>query len=172
MPVETVAQSETREEALARLVRAHQSALLRLCYLSLRDEELARDAVQETFLKAYEGLARFRGDSSELTWLTSIALNVCRDMRRANWFRHVDRWVMPETPDGQGGPSDERIDLNMAITRLPVRLREVILLYYYQGMTMDEMAVALHTAKSTVSERLKRARERLHITMEGDEGHD
>ena len=59
--------AETREEALARLVREHQSALLRLCCLTLRDAELARDAVQETFLKAYGAMSRFRGDSSEKT---------------------------------------------------------------------------------------------------------
>ena len=170
--MEAVARTETRKEALTRLVRAHQTALLRLCYLSLRDEELARDAVQETFLKAYEALDTFRGESTEKTWLVSIALNVCRDMRRANWFRYVDRRVTPEALNSLAAPSDDSVDLNLAVARLPGKLREAVLLYYYEGMTMEEMAAALHAAKSTVSMRLKRAVERLHITLEGGDDHD
>ena len=128
--------------------------------------------MQETFLKAYEGLDKFRGESTERTWLTSIALNVCRDMRRANWFRYVDRRVTPETLDGLSAPSEDSIDLSVAIAHLPVRLREVVLLYYYEGMTIAEIATTLHTAKSTISVRLRRALERLHITITGGEGYD
>lgn len=173
MSVETAASvAEAREEALARMIREHQSSLLRLCWLSLRDEELARDAVQETFLKAYGAMSRFRGESSEKTWLTRIAINVCRNMRRSNWFRHVDRRVTPETLNCPADAPDQQAELNVAISRLPGKLREAVLLYYYQGMTVEEMAEVLHTAKSTVSLRLKQARERLHITLEGGDAHD
>ncbi|MCH5287478.1 MAG: sigma-70 family RNA polymerase sigma factor [Christensenellaceae bacterium] len=164
--------TETREETLAKLVREHQSALTRLCFLSLRDEELARDAVQETFLKAFEALSRFRGDSSERTWLFSIALNVCRDMHRANWFRFVDRRITPEMLEHMADFTDSGVELSIAISGLPYRLREAVLLYYYQGMTVEEMAEVLHAAKSTVSVRLKQARDRLHITLEGGDDHD
>ena len=170
--MEGVVQAETREETLSRLVRAHQSALLRLCYLSLRDQELARDAVQETFLKAYEGYHNFRGDSTEKTWLASIALNVCRDMRRANWFRYVDRRVTPESLAMSATPADDAVDLGVAISHLPTKLREVVLLYYYEGMTIEEISATLHAAKSTISTRLKHALERLRITIEGGEEHD
>ena len=47
---------------------------------------MAQDAVQETFFKAYKALDSFRGESTEKTWLYSIAFNVCRDMRRSAWF--------------------------------------------------------------------------------------
>ena len=173
MSVETaVSTAETREEALARMVREHQSSLLRLCYLSLRDTELARDAVQETFLKAYEGLSKFRGESSERTWLTRIALNVCHDVYRANWYRLMDGRALPDIADPLAGPSEDSIELSLAIARLPRKLREVILLYYYEGMSMSEIAEVLHMAKSTVFTRHKHALERLHITIEGGKGHD
>ena len=166
--METVRETAaTREETLTRLVRDHQQSLLRLCYLSLRDEELARDAVQETFLKAFQSLDRFRGDSSEKTWLTRIALNVCRDMRRTNWARFVDRRVTPDALRHTAESPDKAAELNIAISRLPGKLREAVLLYYYHGMTLEEMAEVLRAAKSTVSMRLKQAREKLHITLEG-----
>ena len=163
---------EPREISLARLVREHQSALTRLCYLSLRDEELARDAVQETFLKAFEALDRFRGESAEKTWLYSIALNVCRDARRTNWFRFVDRRITPDMLGHIADPSDSGVELSIAISRLPGQLREAVLLYYYQGMTLEETAEVLHTAKSTASQWLKQARERLYITLEGGDDRD
>ena len=52
------------------------------CFACLNDEALAEDAVQETFLKAYRALDRFRGDAEEKTWLLRIAINTCRDLRR------------------------------------------------------------------------------------------
>ena len=162
----------SREETLARLVQEYQSALLRLCYLSLRDEELARDAVQETFLKAFQALDKFRGESSEKTWLTRIALNVCRDVRRTNWFRYVDRRVTLDSLQRVADSPEKNIELGIAVSRLPGKLREAVLLYYYQGMTLEEMAEALHTAKSTISTRLKQAREKLHITLEGGDDRD
>lgn len=168
--METIA--ETREETLARLVRTHQAALLRLCYLSLRDKELARDAVQETFFKAYEALDQFRGESSEKTWLTSIALNTCRDIRRTNWFRYVDRRITPEAIERTVDSPEKNIELSIAVSRLPDKLREVVLLYYYEGMTLDEMSQVLRKAKSTLHLRLKRALDRLHITLEGGDDHD
>ena len=61
-----------------------------MCCVYLRDASMAEDAVQETFLKAYRALDSFKGDSSEKTWLYSIAMNVCRDMRRLAWY-HAHR---------------------------------------------------------------------------------
>ena len=163
---------EPRDVALARLIREHQSALTRLCYLSLHDEELARDAVQETFLKAYESLDRFRGESSEKTWLCSIALNVCRDVRRAKWYRYVDRRITPDMLEHVADPADSGIELSIAVSRLPTRLREAVLLYYYQGMTLEETAEAMRSAKSTISVWLQQARKRLYITLEGGDDRD
>ena len=109
---------------------------------------------------------------TEKTWLTRIALNVCRDMRRTAWFRHVDRRVMPEKLQGVTDPPDAHVELSIAVSRLPSKLQEAVLLYYYHGMTLDEMAEVLHTAKSTLSQRLRQAREKLHITLEGGDDHD
>ncbi len=74
------------EEKLIQMVNAHQTALLRLCYAYLHDREAAKDAVQETFLKAYRGMNGFRKEASEKTWLARIAVNVCRDQKKAHGF--------------------------------------------------------------------------------------
>ena len=157
-----------RDQEIERLIERYQTPLLRLCFMRLRDQALAEDAVQETFLKAYRGLEHFRGESSDKTWLCRIAVNVCNDMERGSWFRHMDRRVtldmLPETAV-QAEAGD--IDLTLAIMNLPRKLRDTILLYYYQDMGTEEIAKALGIAQSSVSNRLKRGREKLRKALEG-----
>ena len=64
-----------RDQIIIDLVDQYQGMLLRMCYVYLRDMEQAKDATQETFLKAYKSLASFRGDCSEKSWLIRIAIN-------------------------------------------------------------------------------------------------
>lgn len=85
-----------RDQVLVQLVNQYQGLLLRMCYIYLRDMEQAKDATQDTFLKAYRSLDSFRGECSEKTWLIQIAMNTCRDMQRSAWFRHHDRRITPE----------------------------------------------------------------------------
>ena len=147
---------------LERLVLQYQQPLLRTCFLYLRDRTLAEDAVQETFLKAYRSLASFRGECSEKTWLMKIAMNTCCDLRRAHRLRSIDPRRIPELL-----PQAAEEELVTQVIQLPRKLREVILLYYYQDMTVTEIAVSLGISQSSVSGRLKRAREKLRALLEG-----
>ena len=159
-----------RDQTIERLIADYQTPLLRLCYLQLHDRALAEDAVQETFLKAYRGYGDFRGQSSEKTWLCRIAVNVCRDFLRGAWFRHTDRRVTPDMlPESAEPPGERDIDLALAIMALPRKLREAIILYYYQDMGTEEIAEALGIAQPSVSNRLKRGREKLRRALEGRE---
>ena len=157
-----------RDQTIERLILQYQTPLLRLCYVQLQDQALAEDAVQETFLKAYKGFASFRGDSSEKTWLTRIAVNTCRDFQRGGWFKHTDRRVTPDMlPVGTVQPDTEDLDLSLAVMKLPRKMREAILLYYYQDMSTEEIAETLDIAQSSVSNRLRRGREKLRKLLEG-----
>lgn len=157
-----------REAVIRRMIGEHQTALLRLCYLYLHDVQLAEDAVQETFIKAYRTLDRFRGESSEKTWLTRIAMRTCCDMRRSFWFRRMDRRITPEMlPDRASEAEEDETALTLAVMNLPRREREVVLLYYYQDMNMTDIADALGLTQPTVSYRLRRAREKLRQELEG-----
>ncbi len=159
--------SISHEERLAQMVAQYEVSLLRTCYMYLRDRELAEDATQETFLKAYRALPSFRGESSEKTWLMRIALNVCRDMQRSAWFRHVDRRVEVEKLQTPAAPAEfgEADDLTQAILRLPQKYREVILLHFYQDMTFREISSVLNIAVSTVGKRVRQACNKLEGIM-------
>lgn len=152
----------SREEMLTQWVAQYQRPLLTLCYTYLHDRQLAEDAVQETFLRAYRAMETFRGESTAKTWLTKIAVNICRDTRKRAWFSHENRRVTPEdVPTAVEGFRQEAADLAAAIKRLPDKYKEVILLYYYQEMTMPEIAAALEVTSSTVSRRIQKAQAKL-----------
>lgn len=155
------------ESQLCHLMTRYEREILRTCYAILQDRQLAEDAVQETFLKAYKHLRDFRSESSEKTWLMRIAINVCNDQRRSRWFRFMDRRVTPEELPVNSYSSHDT-DLSDAILRLSHKQKEAVLLYYYHGMTIDETAAALGVRPSSVSIRLKRARAQLKDLLEGD----
>lgn len=157
-------------QELDRLVEQYQVAVLRTCYLYLHDRSQAEDAVQETFLKVYRNLGSFRGECSEKNWIMKIAMRVCYDMNRSGWARFFNRRVTPEMLPEASVPFEELDDaLASAMMRLPVRLREVILLYYYQGLTVNEIAEVLGITQPSVSNRLKRGRDKLKTALEGRE---
>ena len=159
-----------REEELLRLMAQYKNDLMRMALAFLKDEALAEDAVQETFFKAYYALPAFRGDSSEKTWLMRIAINVCRNIRRDAWFRFVDRRITPEQLPLQPASPEDRA-LVETVMNLPYRHREVVLLYYYQGMSLREISEVLGIAASTISIRLKKAREKLRHELKGGHGY-
>ncbi len=160
------------EKKLCELMALYKTDLLHMSYLYLRDAALAEDAVQETFVKAYKALAAFRGECSEKSWLMRISINTCKDMRRAAWFRYVDRSVTLENiPEPYVPVSEENEALMIAIMKLPRKQMDVVLLYYYQEMSLAEIAASMNIAVSTVSTRLKNARKKLRIALEGGRYH-
>ena len=144
------------------LIDQHGDDILRLCLLYMGERQLAEDAFQETFVRAWRHLSAFRGESSAKTWLSHIAVNVCRDMLRTPWLR-MRRSVrsveeMEHLPAPDATPRHELMD---AIRALPDNYREVIVLVYVQDMKLREAAAQLRLPVPTVSTRLRRARARL-----------
>ncbi|MCH5288005.1 MAG: sigma-70 family RNA polymerase sigma factor [Christensenellaceae bacterium] len=142
---------------------------MRISYVYLQDAALAEDAVQETFIKAYQALDSFRDESKESTWLTRIAINTCKDMKRNSWFRLFDRRVsLDQLPEPiQRSLTEEDGWLMEDILNLPDREKDVVLMYYYQGMSVYEVGKALNLHAGTVSKRLEKARRRLRGILEG-----
>ena len=171
--MDTVKGPDSKDARIEQMVIRHQLPLLRLCYVYLHDEELAKDAVQETFIKAYRSLDDFREDSSEKTWLTRIAINTCKDLQKSSWFRHIDRTITLDTlpePVDFAEPEDE--SLTLEIMKLPAKLKEVALLCWFQGLSYNEAAEALGVSLQAVGSRLNRARRKLLFAMEGSEDHE
>ena len=156
------------ESPLERLMAQYGDSLLRTCWMMLNDRDLARDAAQETFLKAYRALPTLREGKTEKAWLMQIAVNVCRDMRRGFWFRRIDRRLTPDDLP-ETAREDERPDPApfLAVMSLPAKDRETVVLHYYQGLSLAEIAKLTEVPASTVRARLARAKKKLHRKLEG-----
>lgn len=170
MDIVTGPDKQEKQEKLCALMERYERDLLRMCCVYLRDAAMAEDAVQESFFKAYKALDTFRGESSEKTWLYSIAMNVCRDMRRQAWYRYVDRRIdFDRLPAAVAPVSDVSIALMTEVMRLPRKYMEVIWLYYYEDMNLREIGELLGVTPSAVGHRLEKAKRTLRHALEGDD---
>ncbi len=165
---------KVQEEELCRIMEEHGTQLLRLCYMYVKDKQLAEDAVQETFLKVFQKYPTFRHECSEKSWITRIALNSCKDILRTPWIKKVDR-TMPMEERLKNAHAQAAKDGLLAdgqlvleeVTRLPAKYKDVILLRYYENMKLSEIAQALRISERTVRTHLQQANKRLHQRLKG-----
>lgn len=153
---------------LERIVNEYGDGLLRMCLLYLKDHAMAEDAVQETFLRAFRHQDDFQGKSSVKTWITRIAINVCKDMLMDPWMRHrSDEEFLETTAPEPFFSSEDRYVISGKIADLPPKYKEVILLHYYQELKLAEIAEILGESEATIKTRLKRARDMLRSELKG-----
>ncbi|MBK5224530.1 MAG: RNA polymerase sigma factor [Acidimicrobiia bacterium] len=167
--------------AFDQLVRATYTDTYTLAYRLTGDEEDARDVVQETYLRAFRGLARFRGDAQFSTWLYRITANCANTLltRRAR-HRHDelsdDAPVIDERPENhpQARAENEalRHRLRHAIERLPPRLRAVVVLRDVYDLPHEAIATELGITETAAKVRLHRARRRLRDDLFGERRSD
>lgn len=161
------------EEKMEALIDLYGTHLLRLCTLYLKDVALAEDALQDTLIKAWEKYETFQGRASEKTWLTSIAVNVCKNYLRSPWNRRINvndlTQIIGQTED-PFSIADSHMDVMNAVLALKERYRVVILLYYYEELSVKEMAQMLSCKEATIMTRLKRAREYLAKAIKKEGG--
>ena len=151
------------EEEITRLINHYGNDILRMCFIYLKDYHLAEDAAQDTFIKAMVTYKSFRHDSSEKTWLTRIAINCCKNMMRTNWFRisrHELNNTMQESFSFENSVI-EKSSLVSAIMTHNTNERELILLYYYQGLSMKEISHIIRKSENATVQRVNRARNKL-----------
>ena len=152
-----------------KLVHELGETLLRTCVMYLNDLQLAEDAVQDTFIKVYQNYSKFNNKSSIKTWVTRIAINVCKDYLRKNKVDIIDGDNILNQISSNYGVEGiiEDNQLVEVIMGMPVKYKDVIILYYYLELKTKEIANVLAVPNATVSIRLKRAKELLKFNLKG-----
>ena len=168
-------------EALAPLMGRHYRRIYRIALGYLRNPEDALDAVQETFVKAYQNATRWDGVSEAGPWLTRIAVNHAIDRYRRERRRRAS-FSSLEDADGDrdprltlAAPSPERTALggelgariDAAVGALPARQRAIFVLRHYEEMSLEEIAASLDLRLGTVKSSLHRAIQGLRVRLEG-----
>jgi RNA polymerase sigma-70 factor (ECF subfamily) len=161
--------------ALTRLVERHYDALMGYLYrLTYGDRALAQDLVQEAFLRVLRGIDGYEYPRPFKPWLYAIATNLARnhyasaDQRRT---RSADGDDLPggDLPDDQLQARDEQQAVIAALRQLPDLHREVIILAYYQSLSLAEIAETLKIPLGTVKSRLSNGVARLREKLKQDE---
>lgn len=171
--VARVLQGDT--EAYREIVSAYEPVVRHLAQKYLPREEDAQDAVQEIFLKAYRSLRKFDRERRFLPWLYSVALNHLKTVYRRT-RRIQERETVHEFPARGDAPDPaeravenaEQEQIRRAVDRLPDSLRDVVVLYYLQEASVEDVQAALGLGRENVKSRLFRARKRLRELLDPD----
>jgi len=171
--VERVQQGD--KKAFELLVIKYQRKLMRLVSRLIRDQAEAEDVVQEAFIKAYRAIPQFRGDSAFYTWLYRIGINTAKNhlvtqarraptsteanAEEAETFDAGEQLRDINTPESLLATKQIAETVNVAMDSLPTELRMAITLREIEGLSYDEIAVAMDCPIGTVRSRIFRARE-------------
>ena len=153
------------QQAERELYNANVDRVYRLVYRMVGDAELAADYTQDTFIRAFDRLASFRGEAALSTWISAIAISVVyngqrkvkRLRQREVELEHADPVAAPE----RRAEPDLRRKLKAAIDALPEGYRTVFLMHDVEGYTHEEIGAALGIQDGTSKAQLSRARAKL-----------
>ncbi|WP_245575908.1 sigma-70 family RNA polymerase sigma factor [Alicyclobacillus contaminans] len=160
-------------QELERWMDLYGRDVMNTAYAYVKNYHQAQDITQDVFLRAFVKRDTFRGQSSIRTWLLTITVNRCKDHLRSWAQRHeiqddgsiVYVESLSDT-ERQAMARVERDELWRALGQLPVKLREVLVLYYLQDLSGREIAQVLKTTEANVRTRLRRARQQLKEIFE------
>lgn len=164
------------------IVERYQAGLYRTAYYYTQNVEDARDITQEIFIKAYNSLTRFKQNSAFSTWLYRIAVNHCIDWCRKKKPLIEESTYLENLCAADGSPEDLFLrheiasEVQAAVANLPTIYSTILILYYFEDFTPQQIAEITDTPKRTVETRLFRGRnmlkDKLYPLVSGGEGHD
>ncbi len=162
-----------RQAAFGEIMRRHQQSIFRMVRACCGDPDEALDLLQETFVAAHQAMPRYDGDRSMRAWLSTIALNKCRDWGRKRTVRRFLTFAGPigleaeavmddqVAADDATGDRQELDRVTRAIARLPHQLKEPLVLRTIEGLSQVETAEVLSISEKAVETRVYRARGKL-----------
>jgi RNA polymerase sigma-70 factor (ECF subfamily) len=162
-------------DAFYALIDRHDRALRGLAYRLLGDRDAMDDALQESYLKAFQALPRFAGDSAIKSWLYRIVYNTCLDELRRRRKADVPIESASHHPDGRPDPAEvatDKLDLAAAVASLSPETRAAVLLVYVDGMDYRSATEVLGVSRGTLASRLYRGRAQLRRALDGTEGEE
>ena len=147
-----------------RLVNTYSDLILRLSWTYLKSTQDGEDICQTVLLKLLTGEEAFESPEHERAWVIRTTVNACKDELRS--FR---RKVIPlEAAAETAAPEPPRSEVLEAVMALPVKYREAIYLFYYEGYSIDEIAALTGRSGAAVSAHLSRGRKKLKTMLEGE----
>ncbi|ALQ66776.1 sigma-70 family RNA polymerase sigma factor [Bacillus thuringiensis] len=165
---------EDKEDLIDEIMNKYGQEVLQLVYSYVNNKEVAEDLTQDIFVKCYKSLHTYKGNSNLKTWLWRIAINHCKDYIKSWYNKKVfvteDDFMYMESQKESveqtviQNAEDSR--LASAVMNLPIKYREVIYLFYYEELSIKEIATVIEVKENTIKTRLKKAKELLKEGLE------
>ena len=161
---------KTQEDTINRLINIYGDTIFRVCYLYVKDYQIAEDIVQEVFVKVYRNYNKFKHNADEKTWITKIAINTCKTYLKSSWVKRVilkeeTESTFIEDVEKRFIYQDEKAQLLLAVLEMGSKYKDIIILYYYNGLTISEISKILGISENTVKTRMVRGRKKLEIKL-------
>lgn len=165
----------SKDDLLTWLMEEYGDMVIRLAYTYVKQRQIAEDISQEVFISCYHHLDQFQHKSSYKTWIYRITVNKCKDLIKSWSFKNItykDKIVSllkngSKSTEAQLVDQEEKEAIFAQVLQLPIKLREVIILFYYEGLSIQEIADMINLNANTVKTRLHRGRTSLQTKMEG-----
>lgn len=154
-------------EPIEVLINNYQKALFNASFSICKNAEDANDVVQETFIQYYTSKKEFEDRQHLRAWLIRVAVNKSKDITRSFWRRHKTDLPPEEllAESSENGIDSMELRLFDEVMRLPEKIRIVIHLYYYENMSVKEIAHILAGTEGAVKMRLSRGRKMLKASL-------
>lgn len=170
--IETWQDTSNEHAQLEVLMQEYGTELKRIAFLYLHDRAECEDIVQEVFISAFKNLPGFRQEASYKTWLIRMTINKCKDHHRLWSFKNLIYKPAIKLLKTGSSAEEELIyeegakEVAAGIASLPGKYKETLILYYYQEMTMQQIAEVLEINVNTVKSRLLRGKGALQRKLE------
>ncbi|AST90825.1 RNA polymerase factor sigma C [Sutcliffiella cohnii] len=162
-----------KDSLLETMMITYGDQLTRLAYSYVRDKEIAKDLVQDVFIKSYINWEKFRHESSVKTWLYRITINTAKDYLKSWSYRKLKVSELYQFNTKSNASSEdealhnwEKNNVKHTVFDLSTKYREVIFLYYYEEFTIKEISELMNIPMSTVKTRLGRGKSKLKEKLE------
>lgn len=155
--------ASNRAESFERILDDYQGKVFRLACSILRNEAAAEDAAQEVFIKVWKALPKFQGQSSVGTWIYAIARNTCLSRLKRERLREtlpLEEAKSAAAPSRRSDAVEDR-EIRALVDRLPEKYRQVLVMFYFEERSYEQVAEALALPMGTVKTYLYRAKKEL-----------
>ncbi|MBD8069707.1 sigma-70 family RNA polymerase sigma factor [Bacillus sp. PS06] len=159
---------EGDEEAFYELIQPIQAELYRMAFVYTHNENDAIDILQQTLIRAYEGMRNLKEPKYLKTWLTRIVINCSKTyIEKRKHFDLVDPSELQEIQMDGSNLVEEEMDLWQALSTLEEKYKTVLLLRFYQDYTVPEIARILECPEGTVKTHIRRGLKQLKLCLKG-----
>ncbi len=150
------------ENDIRRVISIYGDTVYKIAFSYCKNYADADDIYQDVFTKYFQNSKPFESNNHEKAWLIRVTINFSKSFLRSSWHKRM----LPLTEDqAEAVYMEDSNDLLETVLSLPIKYREVIHLYYYEGYSTNEIAAILNRRETTIRTQLQRGRDRLRLAL-------